>query len=69
MDQQTGAINLTTTCNIVDTTGNSFVIGTGSNKWLFNTYTSAFFFQLRSSAIGGTWSNPLFGLDYRKFSL
>ena len=35
--------NVTTiTCEIVDTTGNLLVIGTGSNKWLLiNTYTSA----------------------------
>ena len=52
-----------TTCNIVDTTGNSLIIGTGSNKWLFNTYTSASFLQLQSFAIGGAWSNTLFGLD------
>ena len=47
----------------MDTTGNSLIIGTGSNKWLFRTYTSASFLQLRSFAIGGTWSNTLFGLD------
>ena len=27
----------TTTRSIVDTTGNSLVIGTGCNKWLFHT--------------------------------
>ena len=40
----------------------SLVIGAGSNKWLFNTYTSTSFLQLTSSAIGGCWSSTLFGL-------
>ena len=33
------------TCNIVDTTGNSLVIGTEKNKWLFNTYTNTSFYN------------------------
>ena len=55
------------TSSIVDTTGNPLIVGTSTNGWLFNTYPystqNTCFLQIRSNAVTGSWSNPLFGLD------
>jgi hypothetical protein len=68
---KSGTGNITTVncsaINIVDSTGNAMVLGTGPNAWLFNTYPFAAlngcFLGIRSNAIGGSWSNTLFSLD------
>ena len=55
------------TISINDSTGNAFIVGTGPNSWLFNTYPYASlngcFLGIRSNAIGGSWSSTLFSLD------
>ena len=68
---KSGTGNITTlncsAINIVDSTGNAMVLGTGPNAWLFNTYPfvalNGCFLGIRSNAIGGSWSSTLYSFD------